>query len=540
MRQSTPTHGLPATPADPAPTSYPVHSHPASHPPTDRPTDPFHFRAPQEEVLSLLKQIKAKVGTGGGGGGGGAGGADEDEVSPKVEAFEAFIAAEVKPFVAVCKTLGSYADELGQATEGAFTGMRDFIDMATKSKKPKDQVAITTTAPWKAMGESCKKISAIKDNFKNRDFVNHARAAAEGINMSVQWLVIPGPAQYLQGSSVEGADFWLNKVRKDFRNSDKAGAKDHVAFANAMAKMLKALVAYVKENYKMGLDWNFNGKDASEYSSGGGAAAAAAAAPSAPKAAAGGLPPPPPPSGLLFTGEAKPKKSGGGGGMGSVFAQLKKIDQSGGKTAGLKHVTKDMKAKNMKDKPKLAPKPKKVVKPAKKWGSGAGASKVKKAPVKALQQGKKWVVENYEEGVVTISADECKVKHTVYIYNCGKCAVVVEGKVNAIIVDSCKKTQVKFKSTLASCEAVNCKSIKIQVDEKCATVSIDKTDGVVVYLSRTAMKETTIVQAKSSEMNVSFPGETDEDAWVEMPIPEQFQHKIVDMKVTSEVSELYQ
>ena len=162
--------------------------------------------------MSLLKQIKAKVGTGGGGGGGSGGGGDDDEVSPKVEAFDAFVAAEVKPFAAVCKTLGSYADELGQATEAAFAGMRDFIDMATKSKKPKDQAAMTTTAPWKAMAEACKKISAIKDNFKNRDFVNHARAAAEGVNMSVQWLVIPGPAQYLQGSSVEGADFWLNKV----------------------------------------------------------------------------------------------------------------------------------------------------------------------------------------------------------------------------------------------------------------------------------------------------------------------------------------
>ena len=41
-------------------------------------------------------------------------------------------------------------------------------------------------------------------------------------------------------------------------------------------------------------------------------------------------------------------------------------------------------------------------------------------------------------------------------------------------------------------------------------------------------------------MNVSFPGETDDDAWLEMPIPEQFQHKIVDGGVTSEVSELYQ
>ena len=40
-------------------------------------------------------------------------------------------------------------------------------------------------------------------------------------------------------------------------------------------------------------------------------------------------------------------------------------------------------------------------------------------------------------------------------------------------------------------------------------------------------------------MNMAWPGATDEDAWNEACIPEQYQHHIVDGKVTCDVSDLY-
>lgn len=68
---------------------------------------------------------------------------------------------------------------------------------------------------------------------------------------------------------------------------------------------------------------------------------------------------------------------------------------------------------------------------------------------------------------------------------------------------------------------------------------MDKTDGCVVFLCATA-KEAQIVTSKCSEINVSFPnGDTDDAEWVELPIPEQFVHALVDGKVKSNVSDLY-
>jgi adenylyl cyclase-associated protein len=207
----------------------------------------------------------------------------------------------------------------------------------------------------------------------------------------------------------------------------------------------------------------------------------------------------------------------------NVAAELAKLDQSSGKTAGLNHVTKDMKASANKD-PVIAPK--------------APAPKKEDAPVGKqvfALQGTKWQVEG-QTGTITIKADEVSVKHTVYIYNCVGATIIVEGKVNTITVDSCKKTQVIFQDVLALCETVNSKQIK----GRAPTISIDKTDGIVIYLSRETMFETKIVAAKSSEMNVQVPGKTDDDAWVEKVLPEQFVYNFQpDYTIKCDVSDLY-
>ena len=102
-----------------------------------------------------------------------------------------------------------------------------------------------------------------------------------------------------------------------------------------------------------------------------------------------------------------------------------------------------------------------------------------------------------------------------------------------------KSANVVFDNMIAGIEIVNCKNVKVQARKNCNTVAIDKTDGIVVYVSRECMDTVTITASKSSEMNVSFPGATDEEDNIERPIPEQYVHKIVDGKLTAEVSELY-
>jgi adenylyl cyclase-associated protein len=163
-------------------------------------------------------------------------------------------------------------------------------------------------------------------------------------------------------------------------------------------------------------------------------------------------------------------------------------------------------------------------------------------------------------------------KQQVYIYKCQNVTIQITGKLKSVIVDSCTKVGVVFDTAISACEVVNCKSVQVQSTNLCPSFSIDKTDGIVIHLTNAAVSQSVFVTSKSSEMNgesdicslfavqwiafemdsnnmiVSFSSLSksivvswvDDDGEIkEAPIPEQFQHKLVNGSVTSQVSDLY-
>jgi hypothetical protein len=76
---------------------------------------------------------------------------------------------------------------------------------------------------------------------------------------------------------------------------------------------------------------------------------------------------------------------------------------------------------------------------------------------------------------------------------------------------------------VAAFELVNCQSCQAQVTGKVQSINIDKTDGAQIYISEASVGAS-IVTAKSSEMNVLFPGGPDGD-FIELAVPEQFVSK---------------
>lgn len=130
---------------------------------------------------------------------------------------------------------------------------------------------------------------------------------------------------------------------------------------------------------------------------------------------------------------------------------------------------------------------------------------------------------------------------SVYIYNCNDATINITGKCKGVCVDGCKKARVLLDTTVSSLEFVNCQRVQAQVRGTVPSVAIDKTDGLLLYLSAESLGAT-LTTSKSSEMNLSVPGPGGADDQVEIPIPEQFVHRIVpgpNPSVTSEVSDLY-
>ena len=126
------------------------------------------------------------------------------------------------------------------------------------------------------------------------------------------------------------------------------------------------------------------------------------------------------------------------------------------------------------------------------------------------------------------------------MYGCFEATINITGKCKSVSVDACEKVKILLDTSISAIELVNCKRMQIQIRETAPTVSIDKTDGCLVYLSRECL-DCQFVCAKSSEMNVSWPDEAGD--FQEICIPEQFQHKLIldgdTPAISADVSDLY-
>jgi len=96
-----------------------------------------------------------------------------------------------------------------------------------------------------------------------------------------------------------------------------------------------------------------------------------------------------------------------------------------------------------------------------------------------------------------------------------------------ITMDRCHKTTLIFKSVVSTFEIVNSTSCKVQIEEYCPSVAIDKTHGFSVILTSASYKNPPeIITSNVSELNLVYPGATESDDPIEVPLPEQYLTKI--------------
>jgi adenylyl cyclase-associated protein len=433
---------------------------------------------------------------------------------PALKAYDEHAERSVVPFAEACDALGGLK-ETGTLVLTCWAGLRDIVDLGTRAKRPAD-VPGSLSPHLKPVQDSLAKIRSLR---LSRDYDHHVKALMEMLQCC-SWVMMsppPAPSSFVK-ELVGSTDFWLNKVRKEHKGKDDG----HVAFCDAAKKVLLDLSAYLKEYHLSGLTWNPRGVAISEA-----AAAAPAPAPAAAKAA------------------PAPKSPARKGGLMGLMGELasKRTAEGSSAATGLKKVSRDQQTwrkEFKKDGADVVVVPKAPA-PAKKPAFGSAQKKPRGAPVCEYQErGTKWVIENQTKetnpnGVVTV--DVTDPKQQAYIYNCENATIILNGKIKSIVLDKCTRCALVFDTVISACEIVNCQKAQIQTKGTCPSFSIDKTDGCLVYLSAESVALTTFVTAKSSEMNVSWP---DKDGDMkEAPIPEQFQHRLVNGSISSDVSDLY-
>lgn len=433
----------------------------------------------------------------------------DGQLSASVSEFDDIMSGNVQNFLTLSKKIGGDVATQGDMVNAAFKAQREYILLASKAKQPP---ASDVPALLKPTSDKISEIQSFREKQRRSEFFNHLSAVSESIP-ALGWVTMaPTPGPFVKEMNDAG-QFYTNRVLKDWKEKDKT----HVEWTKIWAGTLTEIQAYVKKNHTTGLVWNPKGVDAKTLSG--------STVPSAPSAGGGPpAPPPPPPPGLFD--DIKVAQDPGKAARNNLFADLNKGD---GVTQGLKKVSDDMKThKN----PGLRGTNPVVVN--KKSPSPAPAAKTQavQKPPKLELEGKKWIVE-YFKGNPNIAIEDVQPNQSVYAFRCEGSTIKVTGKCNNIVLDGCKKSAVVFDDAVSSCEFINCQSVQMQVLGKVPTISIDKTDGCQMYLSKDSIA-TEIISAKSSEMNVLIPNGED---FVEQPVPEQFKTVVNGSKLKTSVTE---
>jgi len=455
-----------------------------------------------EAVTARLETVEKQIASGAGSSAPAAaassGGSDAcGDASPSVSGYDELVATYIKPFVQVTQQIGN--DELkaqvallGKAVEA----QRNFLVCASSSKKPDAATLMKLVEPTSKLMQE---IGALRDKHRSNKMFNHLSVLSEGVS-ALGWVCVeptPGPfVNEARGSS----EFYSNKLLVEYKKTNDQPQLDWVHHWNSF---LKELFTYIKKFHTTGLVWNARGGDAASFKAGGGGGSApAASAPAPPK----GLPPPMPVS-------APPPAAAAAADPSALFAA---INKGGAITSGLKKVTKEMKNKNQEGKSSVVPA---EVASKKSAAAPKAAAGQKKGTPKFELQGNKWLVEWQEN--TTIDITETEVKQVIYVYKCEKVVVKINGKINAITVDGCKRTAIVFESAVASCEVVNGLSVEIQCQGKVPSIAADKSSGVQIFLSKEGL-DVEIVTSKSDSLNVLIPDPAGGVDPVEIAVPEQF------------------
>jgi adenylyl cyclase-associated protein len=136
-------------------------------------------------------------------------------------------------------------------------------------------------------------------------------------------------------------------------------------------------------------------------------------------------------------------------------------------------------------------------------------------------EGSKFKIE-FQKGNQDLVVNIDNPKQSVYLYKCNDVVVRVKGKLNSVAVDGCTKASVVFDSIISTVEVVNSKRVQLQANGALPNVTVDKTEGVTLFIQTEEGKKVELVTSASTDVNIVTPGKTEDDDPKEHPIAHQF------------------
>ncbi|KAG0256436.1 hypothetical protein BGZ95_005494 [Linnemannia exigua] len=174
-----------------------------------------------------------------------------------------------------------------------------------------------------------------------------------------------------------------------------------------------------------------------------------------------------------------------------------------------------------------------------------------------------WNPKEHFENNNDVVLENAELGQSVFVFSCQNSTIQIKTKVTNVVMDSCAKTGLCVESLVTSLDVINSKSVQLQILGTAPTVSLDKVESCMVYLSRECMDTTGILTTKCSGVNVLTPAPVPEQAsegtasaaaaeavepnnnnnnnnneYVERLVPEQLFTRMVDGKLVTSIVEL--
>jgi adenylyl cyclase-associated protein len=400
-----------------------------------------------------------------------------------VSDFERFRDANIPKFLAAFEPFPDLKRHK-EAFEKAWVNQHNLCKAAALCKKPADQDIVAFLQP------SVDAMNLCSSPDRDAANINLQKALMEAAPF-LSWPFSPPTFQHVEGMR-DSAGLWINRALTDAKTAGDEKLAQVRAFNTALKETLTEFAKFLKEHYKLGLEWHQGGKDFKSYTPGSAPSASAAPAAAAPAPAAAATAAP----------------------AGNPFAELQKGLNV---TSGLKKVTDDMKTKNQKDLPPVeAPKPKAPV---------AKTEPVASKPASLVKNGESWYCE-WQWNQPSVQIENLTVTQGAYIGNCRNANIYITGKPKGVTLDKCFRTNVYVSEFLSSVELVNCDRCTVYIQGAGGnTYALDKSKGCILNFSSAALsRDPDLVTSNISECNIQ--NERGEDL-IEVAIPEQYQHKIV-------------
>lgn len=352
--------------------------------------------------------------------------------SMSVMAYQDIVSGPLAQFLTLSAKIGGDVATQADFVKKAFDAQLGFVTLATENAKPSDGDLPRLLQPT---SEQINNIQTFREKHRTSPFFNHLSAISESVP-ALGWVCVsPTPGPHVKEMNDAG-QFYTNRVLKDWKEKDQK----HVEWCRAWIQTLTELQAFIKQYHTTGLVWSGKGK------LGG-----------IPPPPPGGMPPPPPPIAAL--GDLSVSNGSGGDDRSALFAQINRGEDV---TSSLKKVTSDMQThKN----PNLrsGPAPYKAPQPFKATGPKpyVAPQQDDKPPV-FNRDGKKWLIE-FHKNNPNLLVENAEMNNVVYMFKCVNSTLQIKGKINSVVMDSCKKCSVVFDSLVSSVEFVNCQSVQMQV-----------------------------------------------------------------------------